>query len=738
MHRRFSLRSLSVVFLVPAYGVAQDLQPGPNFVAQPGDIAQTTSFAETVRLGDFDQDGDLDAFFTAGGSFSNAQSRLWTSNATTAGVSFSFSDATPASLPILLAQSQSAEAADIDGDGDLDLAIANTSQFFAQSNVWLVNQGGAQGGTPGTFLLDMSRWNGLGGAGSSVAAALVLSSGTFSGGFADWSHALEFGDVDLDGDLDLLQASIGPSFGGSTLHRMFLNEGTNGFEEHNPSGAVSGATALATGSSAGWCEGTQLEGTPNTTGAQHDLTGVSYDIDFGDLDQDLDLDVLVQGRASSSRVYRNRYIENGDSLGNEGIGQRLFRDVTASVLATPQTGGLCQDVELFDADADDDLDLWGVNWSGLQDRLLLNDGTGILASAGGPLGDPGADENEADVLDYDGDGDLDVAVANFQGTNWIYKSLAAQGASTATTSTFLVRTSVLGTETEMATPGTVADSFRSGDVGDLDNDGDDDLIFSQGGLSTLTALQQNLLGVPDSIAPRLPLVTSYAGLLSPTSAPRRIVAQVYDNAAMERLRDASAEIEFTVDGGAPKIAPARWSGGNLVRGTIPGWWTGSIQYVVRVTDRAGNAGTSAAQVFTVASQGLASYGAGTPGCSGAQAMAANSAPTIGNVDFELSTTNCPPSSLQLTMVSDAQDLAGSDPFGLGVTLHVGFGGLELIALDMFSDAAGFGVASVAIPPTLALIGQTYFAQTLSAWAGPCVPSTFGLSTSDGLAMTVLP
>lgn len=721
--------------LAASAAAAQDLQPGANFVSAPSKVAQSTTNAESSHLGDFDLDGDLDALVTQGGTFSKLQTRLWRSDASTAGGNFVFTDITNTNFPVLASSAQHVTAADIDLDGDLDLLLSNTTQFFAQSNVWLVNQGGAQGGTAGVFLMDFTRWTGLGGAGSSIPASLVINSGTFAGGFADWSQYCDFADVDLDGDYDYLQTSVGPSFGGATMSRMFLNNGAGNFSEYNPSGAVSGTSALASGSAAGWAEGTQLTNSTASDGSTHDITNVTWSADFADIDNDFDLDLLVNNRTGQSRMYTNRFVENGFSPGSEGAGTRLFRDTTATSLLLAQTGGVCTDFTFGDIDLDDDVDIWAVSYSSFADEILINNGSGAFSGIGSPLGDPGADENEVEFLDYDADGDLDAITANFEGVNSIYKNLAAQGASTAAASSFLARTSVLGTETEIATPGTVADSWLSVSAADLDNDNDTDLFFTQDGSSTSSAIHINSLGVAESTAPRIPRITLHGGATPPTSTPRRVVAQVYDNNPTGRSRDAVANIKFKINGGAAMSASARWSGGNLFRGAIPGYWFGNIEYWMEVTDEAGNTGSSAHNFITIPVAGLSNYGAATAGCSGVQHTTANSGATIGNSEFVISTTNCPASTLNLLLTASGST-TGVD-YGFGILLHVDLFAAEVAAIDMPSDALGTGYAPIPIPNNPLLVNSIYYAQTISYWSGPCTPSPLGLSVSDALAITIL-
>jgi hypothetical protein len=142
--------------------------------------------------------------------------------------------------------------------------------------------------------------------------------------------------------------------------------------------------------------------------------------------------------------------------------------------------------------------------------------------------------------------------------------------------------------------------------------------------------------------------------------------------------------------------------------------------------------------------GVSTYGSGTPGCSGSEVMGVNHSPVVNSPGFRLTTTNCPASALGLGLVTDVQDFAGSDPFGLGVTFHVGFiGATQLISFDAFSDPSGNAQTPAAIPNDNSLIGMNFYAQTIWAWpTTTCVlnPVTnpLNLSSSNGLKITIQP
>jgi hypothetical protein len=131
------------------------------------------------------------------------------------------------------------------------------------------------------------------------------------------------------------------------------------------------------------------------------------------------------------------------------------------------------------------------------------------------------------------------------------------------------------------------------------------------------------------------------------------------------------------------------------------------------------------------------YGTGTPGCAVTHTLGANLAPEIGASNFALTCNNAPPSSLGLALVSNSQDLTGSDPFAIGVLLHVDlFIATEVLSLDIVSDPAGQALAPAPIPNTPPLVGSPYFACALWVWSSCSLPP-FQLSSSRGLALTIL-
>lgn len=135
-----------------------------------------------VALGDLDGDGDLDAFVANNySSIGPEANQVWFNNGNgffTVGPTLGNFDGYAVAL------------GDLDGDGDLDAVVTGS-----EANLTWINQGGAQGGQPGTF----------------VSGAMLGAAG----------YGVALGDVDNDGDLDALVV-------GNSNH-LWLNNGNATF-----------------------------------------------------------------------------------------------------------------------------------------------------------------------------------------------------------------------------------------------------------------------------------------------------------------------------------------------------------------------------------------------------------------------------------------------------------------------------------------------------------------------------
>jgi len=179
------------------------------------------------------------------------------------------------------------------------------------------------------------------------------------------SGDVDWGDFDNDGDLDILQIGLDEN----PFTRVYRNEGSGQFAELDP-----------------------------------DFVQVrSGDAEFADIDNDGDLDVLVSGldfnEQAVTKIYRN-----------EGNGQ--WTDVNANLLDVYSTSAAFGDV---DGDGDLDLFLTGVadEFSDAESMLYTNDGSGQFTAVGANL--IAVFNGNAAWADYDADGDVDLLVAGLFG-----------------------------------------------------------------------------------------------------------------------------------------------------------------------------------------------------------------------------------------------------------------------------------------------------------------------------------
>ena len=661
-----------------------------QFVLDNGKIPNDASRSENVDFADVDLDGDWDAAIADGGDGGNDQNRLWTNDGGMQGGTLGFfSDVTATQFPTLSDDSRDIEFVDFDNDGDQDIYISNTSQLSTQGNRWWTNDGGLQGGSAGFYSDETAiRWVDLGTNGSSVAPSLVV-----DGTFIDFSCDCDFGDLDNDGDLDLVHSSYGGAFGGLVPTRLYLNDGNGFFKEFNPSGFQLTGQNINNGNPGLWCEGTQQNNTTNNNGTFCDINTSTLDIDVGDTDGDFDLDILHGNREEPPRFFRNRLEEKGGTPADLG-----FRDVTTAVFPPnwgPGNGHYEQ--EMGDLDGDGDLDIYGLNWNvggfSFTDITMSNNGAGVFGNYTNLPGS-GADDNEGDFFDYDNDGDLDLYVANFSGQDKLYRNNNNGG----TTFSF----------TQVSLPGFPATSLDA-DCCDTDGDGDYDVLISEDGNQPNTFLR-NVTQVPDIHAPYLPALESITNqTASATDIPVRV--QVYDNAPYYITWYNDTDLHVSVDGIDLPAIDAMSSAGQIFRGLLPGNLVGSVTYSFTSADEYSNIGSSGQDGY-VGSYGpsfQATYGSGTAGSAGGTpTIQALSAPLGGtNLYLAGSSTSGAAGKVAVAYITNAQDLGPTVIPGIA-TLNIA--GDVLFTESGVTDANGDFVAVAAIPVSPVLTGVHVFAQ----------------------------
>src|SRR5688572_19781148 len=325
----------------PAFG-----QQFQQTTLPPGPVVWT----EAVEAFDANGDGKIDVLFGNGNGFASAGGALAPTllmNTSPAPGTITFADETATRLPGgFVQQNKGLVVFDIDNDGDKDVVFANA---FANQPSLLVNNGA------GVFT-------------NETAPRLpVLSLNSFGGGF---------GDVDNDGDLDLVLVDAGPSAFGSPggLARLFLNNGA-------------GVFALA--------PATQLNAV-NKIGAQN--------AQLLDIDNDFDLDVIVDGKSANQQLYLNN-------------GAGTFTLQAAATLPPGTSGTYATDFS--DLDNDNDLDgvyisIAGSLVDGTAQNTLTRSGTLAFTGSTATLTVPpsGQDDNDVVFIDANDDGLQDFVIGS--------------------------------------------------------------------------------------------------------------------------------------------------------------------------------------------------------------------------------------------------------------------------------------------------------------------------------------
>ncbi len=677
--QRVGMTLVATCLLIGLVGLPRALPQGTpaappqeaQFQEVPGILPGGGIWMETVTIFDSNEDGRLDLLFARCQGFQRPGDMglesgdpvpplLLTHEGLRGGLPV-FADRTSELFPAGFAMhAKSAAAVDVDGDGRQDVVFAPA--FRARPRLFVKD--------PATrrFVEESERL-----------PPMEL-----------FSFDVAWGDLDDDGDLDLVFVDAGesPFRPPGAKPRLLINDGTGRFTER-----------------AEWIDAVPKIGAQNAK--------------LVDLDGDLDLDLIVDGKSPETQVYRN-----------DGTAHFTRLPDLLPLAATSRRGGAnTYESEWTDLDGDDDVD--GVILdlgSPRHHHAIVNEfsDTGRLAFAPAPspfLGPYGDDDNEIAFVDADDDGFPDAVVA----------SLGREGGPE---KLFLNRSATLGVGAFVFVPGafgSVRDASLDVDLADFVGDGRYDAVTAQGEGQPFEPRYYRNRGPADTHAPVIARVGA-----APSTVPLAVLrdglsrrARIQDSVWDDGTSWVGAELGVSVrarTGWTSWSRPMPHVGGQIHRSVLDlppmlgGLVGADVEYWVEAWDPAGNRSKSPRVPFRVC--GAETIDRGSRGSM--LSLQAASAPAVG----------------RMLHLSVAGELAGSTGFlvlGFAPASEEDSGDDDLlvsladaIVLPLVTSGEGGASTCVPIPDHPALEGLRIWAQ-----AGAVAFGTRSvLAFSNGLALCV--
>ncbi len=295
---------------------------------------------------------------------------------------------------------------DVDNDGDPDLFIARGGQYEIESNRLLRND--TKDGI--VRFTDVTGEAGV--------------------GTRDFTYQGAFGDYDNDGDLDLFMAN----YGVGVKNRLLRNDSAPGRIRFTDVSAEAGvdvpgwswAATFSDVDGDGWQdiyvvagrypagESNKLfrnngDGTFTETARQAGVADPNWGLgaSWQDVDRDGDFDLFVSNYVGENKLFRND-------------GGWKFTDISRE--AGVNNDGWGKGPTFADVDHDGDLDFYEGDCK-LANQLYLNDGSGKFTDVAGQnpeVKNEGVRTKATAFADFDGDGDLDLYVVNWNVPNRVY------------------------------------------------------------------------------------------------------------------------------------------------------------------------------------------------------------------------------------------------------------------------------------------------------------------------------
>jgi len=481
-----------------------------------------------------------------------------------------FTQQTTTLFPAQLEYTNQISAADIDGDGDFDLVFANGQGFSSQgialrpriyvnrineeagnfADETLVRAPNVLGWFRGVEFGDIDGdgdWDMILAQDFNKIPVLLVNDGdgfftnesaTRLPQIAMSSSRAQFADVDNDGDLDLFFVNSGPTNRfGTGQPRLYLNDGTGHFTDvtatHIPQGNLSN----------------------------------QMDCIFSDVNGNFALDVHIGGRFGLSRLWLN----NGDG--------------TFTNFAIP-AGGNAYSYDFADVNGNGKVDLFGAQ--GAADILLLNNmPTGFVNASSQISPNLSIDDNDSKFFDYDNDGDYDLFIGSLGSQERVYRN-DGNGFFSQVSGVMPI----------------VSDATLDILIVDVTGNGIPDVITGQGeagNFQNRIYINSGVFG--DTIPPKVNATEQVPDgkLDRGIAGPFAVRTVVFDSHTSDRgYFDAGIYLHYAVNGGDEQTLEMKWVGNSMWRVEIPAVTESStIEYYVSAWDRAGNEGFGETLTFTI-------------------------------------------------------------------------------------------------------------------------------------------